>query len=369
MKRILVTLLLILLIFTGTSCQKQPDTEDTTDGITDSAINGTKDETVPAEETAQVVQTTEPTMAQGSSGDASAAKPAATTASGKPASTSSVQKAPAQAQASVTQPSTAATTEAATAASGIITQELICYNGSQKIYGKMVRPASSSRLPCVILSHSSSMTHESMKSYSEFFAGQGYAAYAFDFCGGSKKSKSDGDPDDMTIFTEVSDLEAVLKTMQGLSYIDKNQIYLFGTSQGGLVSALAANDHPSEIKGLILLYPGFSIPEQVNSFASGGKLSSAISSLYGQSGQAYLDTLIGYDAYEHIANFTGPVLIIHGTADFIVPIKYSEKAVATYQNAQLKVIQGASHGFNAENYSYKDYDAEVQQYILAYLNQ
>lgn len=367
MKRIFAVILIILLTFVGTSCQKQPDTEDATDGIPDSAVNNAADTTVPAEETAEILPTTEPTVTKEPSGNASAEQPAATTASGKPASTSSSEKAPAQAP--TTTASTAATTETTTEVSGIITEELYCYNGSQKIYGKMVRPASSSRLPCVILSHSSSMTHESMKSYSEFFAGQGYAAYAFDFCGGSKKSKSDGDPDDMTIFTEVSDLEAVLKTMQGLSYIDKNQIYLFGTSQGGLVSALTANDHPSEIKGLILLYPGFSIPEQVNSFASGGKLSSAISSMYGQSGQAYLDTLIGYDAYEHIANFTGPVLIIHGTADFIVPIKYSEKAVATYQNAQLKVIQGASHGFNTENYSYKNYDDEVQQYILDYLKQ
>lgn len=366
MKRFFAILLVFLLAFAGSACQKQTDTGETTDADAASAVHGTYDETVPEESTAGIVSPAETTTQKEATGSTSGTQPTTSaTVSGSKAPTSASQKTPTAAQ-NATSP---APSSATTSVSGIITEELTCYNGSQKIYGKMVRPASSSRLPCVILSHSSSMTHESMKSYSEFFAEQGYAAYAFDFCGGSKKSKSDGNPDDMTIFTEVSDLEAVLKTMQSLSYIDKNQIYLFGTSQGGLVSALAANDHPSEIKGLILLYPGFSIPEQVNSFASGGSLSSALSSLYGQSGQAYLDTLIGYDAYEHIANFTGPVLIIHGSADFIVPIKYSEKAVATYQNAQLKIIQGASHGFNTENYSYKNYDDEVQQYILAYLKQ
>lgn len=343
MKRFVAMLLILLLMLLGTACRKQTDSDETTAAVAVSAETTSASETGLDEQNAPTTAFSETTTIQ---------------------ETTAV---PANSQASST--TAAETTPSTAAVSGIITEELTCYNGSLKIYGKMVRPASASALPCVILSHSSSMTHESMKSYSAFFAEQGYAAYAFDFCGGSQKSKSDGNPNDMTIFTEVSDLEAVLKTMQSLSYIDKNRIYLFGTSQGGLVSALAANEHPSEIKGLILLYPGFSIPEQVNTFASGGKLASALSSLYGQSGQAYLDTLIGYDAYEHIANFTGPVLIIHGTADFIVPIKYSEKAVATYQNAQLKVIQGASHGFNAENYSYKDYDAEVQQYILAYLNQ
>ena len=45
------------------------------------------------------------------------------------------------------------------------------------------------------------------------------------------------------------------------------------------------------------------------------------------------------------------MIIIHGTADSRVPIRYSEKAVETYKSATLYRIQGANHGFNSENYA------------------
>ena len=61
----------------------------------------------------------------------------------------------------------------------------------------------------------------------------GYAAYCFDFCGGSDKSKSGGSTDDMTVFTEVEDLRAVVKTVKSLGYVEPSEVYLLGSSQGG----------------------------------------------------------------------------------------------------------------------------------------
>ena len=43
-----------------------------------------------------------------------------------------------------------------------------------------------------------SRTHEAMSGYALAIAKMGYAAYCFDFCGGSDKSKSDGKTDEMT---------------------------------------------------------------------------------------------------------------------------------------------------------------------------
>lgn len=56
------------------------------------------------------------------------------------------------------------------------------------------------------MSHSFGLTNKSMNAYCSMLAKNGYVAYCFDFCGGSKKSKSDGKTTDMTVFTEVKDL-------------------------------------------------------------------------------------------------------------------------------------------------------------------
>ena len=63
----------------------------------------------------------------------------------------------------------------------------------------------------------------------------------------------------------------------------------------------------------------------------------------------------------------GDVLILHGTMDFIVPASYSEKAEKMYEHCELHLIEGANHGFNAENYGVGDYDEVSWKYIAQYL--
>lgn len=248
------------------------------------------------------------------------------------------------------------------------TEEIYCKNGNLNIYGKMYKPNKSGKIPVVIMSHSFGLTSAALVPYAKLMAENGYCAYIFDFCGGSfTTNKSDGSKDDMTVFTEVADLEAVLSKIRGLSYVDKNNVFLFGTSQGGLVSALVANNHNSQLKGMILLYPGFNMNEAVKNGASmaGGILS-----------QKYINAIKDYDIYGNIGGFTKDVLIIHGTADgqqtmggMGVPIKYSERAVEIYKSAKLVRIKGANHGFNsANNFGMGgNYDKEVNPHILDFM--
>lgn len=248
--------------------------------------------------------------------------------------------------------------------------ELYCYNGTQKIYGKMYLPAGKAgRFPAVILSPSHSLTCDTMNSYCAMLAGQGYAAYSFDFCGGSNNSRSDGSMNDMTVFTEVSDLKAVISQIRQLDYIDENNLFLLGTSQGGLVSALTANDLPEQIKGMILMYPAFNIADQMSFFGDNIPENGMTTPISGTIGHDYIVTIKDYDIYANIAGFKKDVLIIHGTSDNIVPISYSERAVETYSSAELKTIDGAGHGFNRDNYSmFKDYDEQVNPLIIQYLS-
>lgn len=248
-------------------------------------------------------------------------------------------------------------------------KELYCYNGTQKIYGKMYTPVGKTgKLPTVILSPSHSLTCDTMNSYCAMLAGQGYAAYSFDFCGGSDDSRSDGSMSNMTVFTEVSDLKAVISQIRLLDYIDENNLFLLGTSQGGLVSALTANDLPEQIRGMILMYPAFNIADQMSFFGDNIPENGMTTSISGTIGHDYIVTIKDYDIYANIAGFKRDVLIIHGTSDNIVPISYSEKAVEIYSSAELKTIDGAGHGFNKDNYSmFKDYDEHVNPLIIEYL--
>ena len=243
-----------------------------------------------------------------------------------------------------------------------------------RIFGMMYyNSTASEKQPAVILSHSSSLTHEAMKGYASAIAKMGFAAYCFDFCGGSAKSKSDGKTDEMTVFTEVEDLRAVVKTVKSLDYVDSSNVCLLGSSQGGLVSALLADECPDDFAGMILFYPAFNIPEMVKMFSGfggfgdfGGMMSMS---------EAYINSIKDFDVWSHIGKFSKPVCIIHGTADMIVPISNSVKAVGLYPSATLNKIEGANHGFNAANLgsmgsmmgASADYDSVVLPIVESYL--
>jgi pimeloyl-ACP methyl ester carboxylesterase len=48
---------------------------------------------------------------------------------------------------------------------------------------------------------------------------------------------------------------------------------------------------------------------------------------------------------EDMEQYTGPVLILHGSEDDAVPYSYSEEAAQHFPNAEFHLIEGAGHGF------------------------
>ena len=257
----------------------------------------------------------------------------------------------------------------------VISEELTCERNGLNIYGVMYRADTQGRLPAVVLSHSSSLTHAAMAGYAEKLAAEGYAAYCFDFCGGSSESLSDGSEEDMTVFTEVDDLRAVVQRIKQLDYVDADNVVLLGSSQGGLVSALLAEELGTGIKAMVLFYPAFNIPEMVKMFEGFGSFGDFGS--FGSMSEAYVNSIKDYDVWSNIGTYPNPVCIVHGTNDFIVPISNSEKAVELYPNAVLNKIEGANHGFNEANLGSmgsmmgggKDYDDEVMPIVVDFLSQ
>ena len=230
-------------------------------------------------------------------------------------------------------------------------QELYAQRGENQIYGVVYIPqGAGDKMPAVIFSHGFGGTHAVGSTYAEALAEKGYVVYCFDFCGGSPGSRSDGSTLEMSLFTEQADLEAVISMVQQLDYVDSDNLFLMGSSQGGAVSAITGAAHPNEIRGMVLLYPAFVMVDAANSlFESAEQIPETYYFMWMNVGRAYFEPLLDYDIYGAIAAYDRDVLLIHGDADSIVPLEYSQRALQAYPSAELEVIPGAGHGCYGED--------------------
>ena len=245
------------------------------------------------------------------------------------------------------------------------TQTLYAGNGDDRIYGIVYIPQDAGeQMPAVIYSHGFGGTHHSGMAYADILARNGYVVYCFDFRGGGPGSQSDGSMTEMSLLTEQSDLEAVLTMVQGLSYVDGSSIVLLGESQGGAVSAVTSAAHQDEVDGLILMYPAFVMADNTRKEFNSLEDISETYTLMGMTvGRRYAEDLLDYDFYQVIGQYDKDVLLLHGDADRIVPISYSERAVQVYPSAQLETFSGTGHGF------YRNDVEKAADYILEYLKE
>ena len=244
------------------------------------------------------------------------------------------------------------------------TRELYARREEKQIYGVLYMPHNADdQMPAVIYSHGFGGSHSSAAQYAIEIASRGYVVYCFDFCGGSTGSRSDGSTLEMSIFTEQADLEAVLAMIQEQPFVDSNNIFLMGTSMGGAVSAITAAAHEQDLQGAILLYPAFVIADDINNrFTNVEDIPDTFYHMWMTVGHVFAEDLLNYDFYQAISGYKKDVLLIHGDADSIVPLSYSERAVEIYDSAKLEILPGAGHGFYGE-------DAErAITWILEYLS-
>lgn len=207
------------------------------------------------------------------------------------------------------------------------------------------------KMPAVIISHELGATLDRVNGYAEALAEAGYVTCCFDFCGGGMGSRSDGDLLDMSVLTEKADLEAVLEEVQEWEFVDADAIYLMGNSQGGLVTAMTAAEHQDEIQAVILIYPAFSLYDNVHEMFDSPEDIPETHRLLGlRLGRRYFVDIWDQEPYEIIQQYGKNILLIHGDRDSIVPIAYSDRLAETVEHVEYHVLQGADHGYLGDNF-------------------
>lgn len=180
----------------------------------------------------------------------------------------------------------------------------------------------------------------------------GIGVVRFDFNG---HGKSEGKFENMTVLNEIEDLKKVIEWTRGQKFT--KSISLAGHSQGGVVTSMVAGEigYP-EIKSLAILsaaavlrddalrgntqgsiYDPWNVPELIP--LHGGAINM---------GRDYVLSAQTLPIYETAENYTGPVFILHGTHDTIVPYTYSERYKSVYRKAELKLMPGQDHSYTTE---------------------
>lgn len=212
----------------------------------------------------------------------------------------------------------------------------------------------SDRCPMVVLMHGifASKSITPMPTIAKALAKEGIASIRFNFGG---HWSSEGKMVRMTIENELADAMAIWDYACSLPYV--TEIGILGHSQGGVVASMAAGrlcsgpDVSKVPAGLVLIAPASVIK---NSCSTGKMLGANFDPAdppefvrcFGimKVGKEYILTTRELDIYGTAGRYTGPVTIIHGSKDKLVPMQCSEEFKMTYgDKAELIVVDKENH--------------------------
>lgn len=233
-----------------------------------------------------------------------------------------------------------------------VENELWIKYGKHPIYGVLSTPVNGQKKhPIVIVAHGFNGSHHFGRSYFKMLNEMGYMCYTFDFPCGGTGSRTDNNTVNMSVIDEQKALETIVRYFKSHSDVDKKNIVLLGSSQGGLIAALTAASLQKDISKLILEFPALCIPDNWNNrYPQVSDIPDTTKVWQVPIGRQFFTELRNMDPYQAVEAYRRPVLIIHGDADPVVPIDYSRRAVKLYKDARLLEIPNAGHGFGAEDF-------------------
>lgn len=242
--------------------------------------------------------------------------------------------------------------------SGAQTTEVMTLDGAEgRLYAELQRPADNGekKIPLVVICHgfSGNCRSELLTDIADDLQTRGIASLRFDFNG---HGKSEGKFEDMTVPNEIQDLKNVIDWARTQPWV-KN-ISLVGHSQGGVVAGMTAGELGKKIiKSVVLMAPAAVLRDDALRGNNQGAVydpwnlkADYVDLPWGglRLGRKYIESALSLPIYETSLRYTGPVLVIHGTHDRIVPYTYAERYDQGYKNCRLLLIPGEDHGFSRQ---------------------
>jgi alpha/beta superfamily hydrolase len=218
-----------------------------------------------------------------------------------------------------------------------------------RLHAKLDRPEGTEKCPLCILIHgfTGHMEEDHIIAAQKAMNDAGVAVLRAEMYG---HGKSDGEFRYHTLYKWVTNALAVVRYAKSLDFV--TDLYISGHSQGGLLTMLIGGMCRNDFKAILPLSPAWMIPDG----AREGHLlgmefdPKSIPETLGGWGLEldgdYVRVAQTIHVEDEIARYDGPVLIVHGDADEVVPFDYAKKAQELYRNAKLVPVHGADHCFN-----------------------
>ncbi|MFH1181146.1 MAG: alpha/beta hydrolase [bacterium] len=243
-----------------------------------------------------------------------------------------------------------------------------------KLCGILTKPSEETQ-KCIILCHGITVNKEEDGIFTKLArrsAQSGFAVFRFDFRG---HGESEGNSIDLTVSGEKRDLESAVRFLQNLGY---RKFGIVAASFGGGAVALFVPENQDIVKALVLwnanidydntLEPKLPWPKENFGKEAMQKLEEQgyleIGSGKFKVGKPFFVELRKLYPWKKLQNIKTPILFIHGDKDSYVPYEDSVKYSKLFQNAKLKTIVGAEHGFHEKEEDADEADNATIRFFL-----
>lgn len=239
----------------------------------------------------------------------------------------------------------------------MVEQPIQIHRGEQQLVGMWHQPdvALTQSFPAVIFCHGftgqKAEAHRLFVDTARHLAKRGVGCLRFDFMGCGDSS---GDFVELTVSSQVADLQAAYDHVQKMDGVDRNRIGLLGLSLGGLVVSLSVPNLQS-IRAAALWNPVFDLAASVSARRT-DETDHQVAALgyadYGgwAVGAGFLaEAASGLDPVTTLNQYRGELLFVLGALDETVPIEtaiqYGEARKQAGRPVDVHVIPTADHTF------------------------
>ena len=233
---------------------------------------------------------------------------------------------------------------------------IVFYNKGQQLNGILHSPVNCDTLcPAVAFFHGFTGTkvepHRIFVKTARELANAGFYALRFDFRG---SGDSAGDFSEMTIGGEISDAIKSIDILSAMQGVDPERIGILGLSMGGCVAACVSGQD-TRVKSTVMWAPLSDDPpdrkQEILARSKHTPTPEEIAQLNPNIvGQAFYEELPEISPSALIQQFTGALLVIHGSGDDVVPVSHGKRYYERMRRRDawtaLEIIDKGDHTFN-----------------------